>query len=229
MVSTAGSERKTDRAEAFSDAVLAIAITLPVVELKAPTPGHGVTLADGYLALAPGYIAYALSFVVIGLYWAYSHFSGKLWRKTDHVFNLLTLVFLAAVSVTPFPSRPFVESLATGVDTPVAASVYAWMLAAPALCWTIRWFYGVRRGLLDPRLAESYVTAVGRNYAITTAACVAGAIVTTFASWRIGIGVVALCTLRYVLPPRTPRYQPGQEPRDDIEEADERPADAPGD
>lgn len=52
IISMTGTERKPDRLEAFSDAVLAIAITLPVVELHAPKPEDG-SLAGGYLELAP--------------------------------------------------------------------------------------------------------------------------------------------------------------------------------
>ena len=74
--SNEGTERKTDRLEAFSDAVLAIAITLPVVELHAPKRGDG-DLASGYLKLLPDYAAYVLSVILIGLYWAHSRFSGK--------------------------------------------------------------------------------------------------------------------------------------------------------
>ena len=83
------------------DAVLAIAITLPVVELHAPKPEAG-DLAAAYLKLAPEYGAYVLSVILIGLYWAHSHFSGKLLEKTDHGYNLLSIGFLAAVSITPF-------------------------------------------------------------------------------------------------------------------------------
>ena len=63
--SSDGTERNTDRLEGFSDAVLAIAITLPVVELHAPKPDDG-DLAAGYLKLAPEYGAYGLSVILIG-------------------------------------------------------------------------------------------------------------------------------------------------------------------
>ncbi|WP_277668055.1 TMEM175 family protein [Novosphingobium lindaniclasticum] len=105
-----GTERKSDRLEAFMDAVLAIAITLPVTELHAPGPTDG-DLAAAYLKLAPEYAAYALSVILIGLYWASSHITGKLLQKTDHGYNLLSIGFLAAVSITPFPARPLIEHL----------------------------------------------------------------------------------------------------------------------
>ena len=69
ITSMTGTERKPDRLEAFSDAVLAIAITLPVVELHAPKPEDG-RLAAVYLELAAEYAAYVLGVVLIGLYWA---------------------------------------------------------------------------------------------------------------------------------------------------------------
>jgi uncharacterized membrane protein len=145
--------RKTDRLEAFSDAVLAIAMTLPVVDLKAPNVPVGGDLAGAYMALGPQYVAYALSVVVIGLYWVHSHFSGKIVMKTDHGFNLLSVLFLASVSVTPFPSRPFVEHVRDPPNVHEAALVYGAVLTLPSLAWLTRWVYAVRRGLLDPRLA----------------------------------------------------------------------------
>lgn len=224
MINTRGSERKTDRLEAFSDAVLAIAITLPLVDLKAPGMNPTTSLATQYAALGPAYLSYGASFIVIGVYWAYSHFSGKLWRKTDHGFNLLTLLFLGAVSVTPFPSRPFIEHVGDPVNIRTAASVYAWMLSAPAVLWTVRWFYGVHRGLLDPHLDPRFIRGTGLKYAATAMACIVGASIATAGDWRLGIAIVGLVTCVYLLPPMTPRYRAGEEPADDTQEADERPA-----
>lgn len=220
MLNTEGTERKTWRIEAFSDAVLAIAITLPVLDLRLPESGS-ISLSAQYAALRSQYIAYAIGFVVIGVYWAYSHFSGKLWRKTDHGFNLLTLLFLSAVSVTPFPARPFVEHVGDPLNAHTAATVYAWVLATPAVVWTLRWFYGVRRGLLDPRLSGEFVRNTGLKYGATALVALTGALVTTWLDWRVGLGLVALVTFVYLLPPMTPTFKPGQEPRSDIEEADE--------
>ncbi|RST29805.1 DUF1211 domain-containing protein [Sphingomonas ginkgonis] len=220
MLDGSGSERKTDRAEAFSDAVLAIAITLPVLDLHLPEPSRG-TLKDQFLELGPQFLAYAMSFVVIGVYWAYSHFSGKLWRKTDHFFNLLTLLFLGTVSITPFPARPFIDHLGDPANAATGAIVYAWVLTFPALVWLVRWFYGSTRGLLDPRLDHGFVRRTSIKYGLTTLCCLTGAIVATVAEWRVGIALVAAATLVYLLPPMAPTYKPGEEPGSDIEEADE--------
>ena len=222
MTLAEGTERRTDRIEAFSDAVLAIAITLPIVDLRVPEVDPGKRLAEQYAELAPEYLSYALSFVVIGVYWAYSHFSGKLWRKTDHGFNLLTLLFLAVVSITPFPTRPFVEHFHQPAEAPTAATVYAAMLTAPALAWTIRWLYGVRRGLLNPHLAPAYVRRATTRFSLTALGCVAATLVCAFIDWRVGIALIGLLTLQFAWPPMTPEYKPGEAPKDDIEEADEQ-------
>jgi uncharacterized membrane protein len=54
-----------NRLEAFSDCVIAILITIMVLELKVP---HGATL-DALLPLWPIFISYVLSFIYIGIYW----------------------------------------------------------------------------------------------------------------------------------------------------------------
>lgn len=217
-----GSERKTDRLEAFSDAVLAIAITLPVAELKAPETKPGADLAAAFEGLGSHYAAYGLSWAVIGLYWGYSHFSGKITRKTDHGFNLLTLLFLAAVSLTPFPTRPFVEHFNDPANSRVAALVYSSALTAPTILWFARWRYAIWRGLLDPRLAGEYVRSVTLRYAGTTIACILGLALTAIGPWKIGMGIIALATFSYLLPPMTPRYKKGEEPDDELSEADEQ-------
>ncbi|MEV7577294.1 TMEM175 family protein [Microbacterium sp. NPDC089313] len=102
VFSLKGTEHETDRLEVFSDAVFAIAITVPVVELRAPRPEDG-DLAAAYLKLAPDYAAYVLSVILIGLYWSHSHFSGKLLEKTDHGYNLLTIGFLLRSVSLHFP------------------------------------------------------------------------------------------------------------------------------
>lgn len=220
-----GTERKTARLEAFSDAVLAIAITLPVVDLhmKATLVAEAASVGAAYAELAPDYIAYAMSVVVIGLYWAHSHFSGKIVEKTDHGFNLLTVLFLALVSVTPFPSGPFAAHLAGDGESRMAAVVYAGVLAAPSLAWFVRFLYARWRGLHDPRLAPVYLRRLTVKYASTAALFAAGVAVTAFIDWRVGFLLVALTTLGYLIPPQRPQFLPGQEPENELQEAGERP------
>lgn len=192
------------------DAVLAIAITLPVTELHAPEPTDG-DLAAAYLKLAPEYAAYALSVILIGLYWASSHFTGKLLQKTDHGYNLLSIGFLAAVSITPFPARPLIEHLGGDAESKTAVLAYLGVAAAPATWWFVRWVYAIARGLSDQRLTDAYLRRTTLKFAVTAGAYWA-AFVLAFWNWRAGLIVAGIVTLSYIVPPAKPCYKPGQEP-----------------
>jgi uncharacterized membrane protein len=72
-----GTERGTERIEAFSDGVFAIAITLLVLEIKIPHLQGGSNLFSSLLGLWPAYFGYVLSFVMIGIYWANHHYIFK--------------------------------------------------------------------------------------------------------------------------------------------------------
>ena len=89
----------TERLEAFSDGVIAILITIMVLELKMP---HGAGLAE-LRPLLPVFLAYVLSFIYLGIYWANHH---HMFRVTAHVngkilwANLHLLFWLSLVPAT---------------------------------------------------------------------------------------------------------------------------------
>ena len=89
------------RLEAFSDGVLAIIITIMVLEMKAP---EGATL-DALLPLAPSLLSYVLSFIYVGIYWnnhhhllqAVNRVSGSaLWANVHLLFWLSLVPFATA-------------------------------------------------------------------------------------------------------------------------------------
>ena len=87
-----------NRLEAFSDGVLAIIITIMVLELKVP---HGVELAD-LVPLVPVFLSYLLSFIYLGIYWNNHHHlfqaarvvrGGTLWANLHLLFWLSLIPF----------------------------------------------------------------------------------------------------------------------------------------
>ena len=87
------------RIEAFSDGVIAIIITIMVLELKVP---HGSTL-DVLLPLVPVFISYVLSFIYVGIYWNNHHHlfhaarevsGGVLWANLHLLFWLSLIPFV---------------------------------------------------------------------------------------------------------------------------------------
>lgn len=219
---THGAVRETSRLEAFNDAVLAIAITLPVVELVRRSEGRKRDLLSELMESWPLFLAYAISFVVIGLHWSTSHFSGKLMEKTDHGYNLLNLLFLAAVSVVPLPATIWAEHATDTANVRTASAVLAAGLLAPSLLWAVNSTYAQRRGLIDPRLSDAHRRIVAlRNWAAVAVNALGLAAV--FLDWRLGLAIAGAVTLAHAWPPAAPRYKPGQEPSDELEEPDERP------
>jgi uncharacterized membrane protein len=92
---------KSSRLEAFSDGVIAIIITIMVLELKVP---HGAAFAD-LLPLVPVFLSYVLSFVYVGIYWNNHHHllqtceavtGGILWANLHLLFWLSLLPITTA-------------------------------------------------------------------------------------------------------------------------------------
>ena len=108
---------ETNRTEAFSDGVLAIAITLLVLDLKVPARA---TL-NGSLASARGHewpalFAYFTSFLVIGIIWVNHHAVFDLIGAVDRVVMFLNLLLLMCVVAIPFTTALLSEDLTAGSD-----------------------------------------------------------------------------------------------------------------
>jgi uncharacterized membrane protein len=86
------------RLEAFSDGVLAIIITIMVLELKVP---HGEELTD-LLPLVPVFISYILSFIYIGIYWNNHHHLFQAVQKVNGAVLWSNLNLLFWLSLVPF-------------------------------------------------------------------------------------------------------------------------------
>jgi uncharacterized membrane protein len=206
----AGAAREIGRMEAFSDAVFAIAITLPIVELRGPQIVAGGTLAHALEAQWPTYLAYGLSCLVIGVYWVHHHFTGKVYARADHGFVLANLLFLAAVGFVPFPTRLFTEHLLDPAGLPTAAIFYTFALAVPTVAWNIKWLYALRTHAVDQRLDPDYLRGLTRTYVISAALQVV-AVALSFADWRLGLGLAGAVTLYNLRAPPWPVYDLGPE------------------
>ena len=89
---------KTTRLEAFSDAVLAIAITIMVLELRVPDEPTLESLRHS----ATGFLTYLLSFVYIGIYWNNHHHMFHVVEHVDGVVLWANLHLLFWLSLYPF-------------------------------------------------------------------------------------------------------------------------------
>jgi uncharacterized membrane protein len=90
------------RLEAFSDGVIAIIITIMVLEIKVPE--HGDTLAS-LKPLIPKFISYILSFIYVGIYWNNHHHLMHAVKKVNGSMLWANLNFLFWLSLFPVSSR----------------------------------------------------------------------------------------------------------------------------
>ncbi|HEY5723546.1 MAG TPA: TMEM175 family protein [Allosphingosinicella sp.] len=198
-----GAVRGTQRMEIFADAVFAIALTLPMVEIALPEPGP--RFAADLLALWPQYLGYGLSVLVIGIYWVHHHFSGAIYRTTGHHFLLATILFLLAIGFIAFPTRAFAEHIQDPATREAGAIFYTCALAATNLAWLVKWKTGCATGDVDDRLEPSYVERLTRKYQVTAALMVAAAAL-VFLRWEAGLALAAAVILYYLRAPETPVY-----------------------
>lgn len=126
------------RIEAFADGVMAIAITLLVLNIASPPEAvTGAALRRSLVALEPHFFAYALSFAVIGRFWIVHHHLFRYIRRYDGRFLALNLLFLFTIAVLPFPT----SLLGQHGDVPIAVVVYAVAVAAASLSASALWIY----------------------------------------------------------------------------------------
>ena len=123
----------TNRLEAFSDGVLAVAITLLVLNIKVP---HSSDLAHVLASNWTEYVAYATSFLTIGIIWINHHaMIGRL-READHSILVLNLFLLMTVVILPFATSLMTTYLKLGRDEALAAAIYSGSLLLMSLTFT---------------------------------------------------------------------------------------------
>jgi uncharacterized membrane protein len=128
----------TGRAEAFSDGVFAIAITLLVLSLV--LSGHG-TLTSQLLAAWPRYFAYVVSFLTIGIMWMNHHTILAHVARVDRPLLVINLLLLMGIVVIPFPTALVAENLTGPEDAAAAAVTYGLVMIAISLGFAGLWIY----------------------------------------------------------------------------------------
>src|SRR5438067_5170144 len=104
----------TTRLEAFSDAVIAVAITLLVLDIKVPDASSTHALWHSLGDLWPNYASYAVSFLVIGIIWSNHHSLFDVVARIDRQVTLLNVALLASIVLIPFSTALLARYLQDG-------------------------------------------------------------------------------------------------------------------
>src|SRR5947208_1772219 len=140
------------RLEAFSDGVIAVIITIMVLELRAP---HGTGLA-AVVSLGPAFLTYALSFVFVGIYWNNHHHMLHAAQHIDGRVLWANLHLLFWLSLVPFTTGWVGENPKAAIPT----AAYGLVLLMGGVAWLLLQATLVRRNGPDSVLAR----AVGRDF-----------------------------------------------------------------
>ncbi len=181
-----------ERLTAFSDGVIAVIITIMVLELKAP---HDASFG-ALRAVAPAFLGYVLSFVYVAIYWNNHHHFFALVDRVDGGLLWANLHLLFWLSLVPFATSWLGEHPAKAVPT----AVYGFALLMPAVAWyvmqaAIRRMQGKERS----RLAR----ALGRDWKgrLSPALYLSGIGLAFLAVW-LADAIYVLVALMWLVPDR---------------------------
>ena len=179
------------RLEAFSDGVIAILITIMVLELRAPVGDDVAALRP----LLPTLSAYVLSFVFLGIYWNNHHHMLHMATRVDGRILWANLHLLFWLSLVPFVTAWLGESHLS----PVPTAAYGAVLLGAAVSFTILQRSIIRRQGADSVLAKA-VGSAAKEYA--SMALYIAAIPLAFVQPWVSAGCFVSVALMWLIPDR---------------------------
>ncbi len=206
MGSNQESTNDTNRLETFADGVMAIAITLLILEVKVPDV-EGGKLATALAHLWPSYVSFVVSFLTIGIIWVNHHHMFKLIARTNHAFLMLNVVFLMTICVLPWPTALVATFIRDPDGRVVATAVYGGVMTAIAIMFNVVWRYAsTNHRLLGPRFSDQALAKMNRNY-LAGPMVYGTATIVAFGEPYVSLGIFAALAVYWLLPGTGPRAQ----------------------
>jgi len=180
-----------ERLLAFTDGVIAVIITIMVLEMKVPQDASLRALAS----VIPVFLSYVLSFVYVAIYWNNHHHFFHLVRHVNGLMLWANMNLLFWLSLIPFATGWMGENH----FTPVPTALYGVALLMPALAW-----YGLQLAIIGTQGRDSPLArAIGRDVKgkISPMLYLAG-ILLAFVDARISGAIYLLVALLWLIPDR---------------------------
>lgn len=136
-VPTEAALAETHRTEAFSDGVLAIALTLLVLNLSIPASQQS-HLASAVFKLWPAYVSFLASFAIIAVTWLNHHAAFRRIRSVDRLVILANMGVLLGAVLLPFPAAVLANAFSSGNHTSEQVAVL--LYAAVGVFISLTWF-----------------------------------------------------------------------------------------
>jgi uncharacterized membrane protein len=188
----------TTRLEAFSDGVLAIAITLLVIEIHPPEMARGETLAHALWQQWPSYLAYLVSFLTIGVIWLNHHRLFTQVVRVDGPLLVLNLNLLLWTGLIPFPTAVVAEHLGgAGEAAQTAAALYCGVLLGMSLAFGALFAWVTHTDRLLGRLPPPGVVRAARRRFMLGLVVYAVAVGLAWVSAPLALALCGLMALYY--------------------------------
>ncbi len=187
-----------NRFEAFSDGVFAIAVTLLVIEIKAPDLSQ-VTQQEAVTKLLqtfPQVLSYITSFIVIGVIWINHHALFHFLKRVDRAALVINLLLLMCVAFIPFPTA-LIGEFKTSLPVVV---FYGLSLAVTGLVYNWLWFYVVHQYIASEGLIHQQSVRKATIWSLGYPASYFIAAGFAFQSIKLSIVLYVLIPLFYLLP-----------------------------
>jgi uncharacterized membrane protein len=180
-----------DRLAAFSDGVIAIIITIMVLELKVPHGADWATLRG----VAPNFVAYVLSFVYLAIYWNNHHHMLHTVTRVDGLILWANSHLLFWLSLVPAATGWMGENFLA----PLPTAVYGISLLMPAIAYNL-----LQRTIVHQQGEHSVLAnALGRDIKGKISPLLyAAAVALAFVDARLSIVIYALVAVMWLVPDR---------------------------
>ena len=154
------------RIETLVDGVLAIAVTLLVLELSVDTHVLEAISHGNFLAISGELMGYIFGFLVIGIYWVVHHFMFHFIKRSDGVIVWLTILFLMFAALVPLATK---VNNTYEYQSQFGTLFYTFTTVVSILLLLVMWIYATRGyRLVDKNLDKKTIMFVTKTIIIGT-------------------------------------------------------------
>jgi len=194
--------QSVERLAALSDGIFAVAMTLLVLDLRVPASEAVHTERDlwhALVALSPRLIMYMMSFMTLGIFWVGQQTQLNHLKRSDRSLSWIHIVFLFAVSLTPFSTMLLAEFI--GYRLALIAYWFNIFLLGATLYFS--WKCATGSGLVREDLSPEVSAAICRRILVGQGLYAFGALL-CWVSTYWSIAFIVIVQLNYAVAPRLP-------------------------
>jgi TMEM175 potassium channel family protein len=194
--------QSVERLAALSDGVFAVAMTLLVLDLRAPAAEAirgEQQLWSALIGLSPHLLVYVMSFMTLGIFWVGQQTQLNHLERSDRGLTWIHIAFLFGVSMVPFSTTLLADFTAYRI---ALVAYWANILLLGAALY-LSWVCAIGTGLVKGGFAPKVSSAIKRRIVIAQTLYACGALLCLFNTYW-SIGFIVLVQLNYAVAPRIP-------------------------